>query len=79
MIRLQQLRLDALLTVDQLAEKCELSAKTIYRLEEGRGARIDTLRKLSTFFEVPASDLLRGVPEFSSSSSSAPTPERRAA
>lgn len=58
MIRLRQLRLDALLTVDDLAEKAGVSGKTIRRLEDGKGARMESLARLSTYFEVPASSLL---------------------
>lgn len=64
MIRLQQLRLDALLTIDALAEQTGLAPNTIRRLEQGRGAQMATLARLSTFFEEPASSLLRGTPEF---------------
>lgn len=64
MIRLQQKRLDAFLTVDELAEKAGVSPKTIRNLEEGRGARVETLKKLSETLKVAPSELLRGVPEY---------------
>lgn len=58
MNRLQQLRLDALLTAEDLAGQVGVSAKTIYNLEAGKGARITTLKALATHFKVPASTLL---------------------
>lgn len=59
MIRLEQLRLDALLTPEQLADVTGVSGATIRRLEKGQGAQVATLAKLSTYFAVPASELLR--------------------
>lgn len=59
MRRLEQLRLDALLTPEQLAEKTSVSAPTIRRLERGHSAQVPTLAKLADFFGVPASELLR--------------------
>jgi transcriptional regulator with XRE-family HTH domain len=59
MTRLQQLRVDALMTPEDLGDATGVSPRTIRRrLEDGRGARIETLRKLARHFEVPASELL---------------------
>lgn len=72
MNRLQQARLDELLTVEELAAEVGLSAKTIYNLEDGKGARVETLRKLASRFpNVPASSLL--LPAVT------PSPDRKAA
>lgn len=58
MTRLEQLRVDALLTPEDLAEKTGVSARTIRRLEARQGkATIATLAPLATFFSVPASTL----------------------
>ena len=59
MTRLEQLRVDAGLTPEQLAERVGVSNRTICRLERGHSGRIRTLRLLADFFEVPASDLTR--------------------
>jgi DNA-binding XRE family transcriptional regulator len=61
MIRLEQLRVDALMTPEELGAAADVSPRTIRRLEDGRGARIDTLRKLARHFDVPASELLAPV------------------
>lgn len=64
MTRLEQLRLDRLMTPEELAKDAKVGAATVRRLERGHGAQIETLRKLSEFFDVPASELLgpaRGV------------------
>lgn len=58
MNRLRQLRLDRFLTIDALAEESGVPARTIRRLEAGNGARVETLARLSTYFQVPASSLL---------------------
>ena len=60
MTRLEQLRVDALLTPEQLSELTGVHGGTIRRIESGKGAQIVTLAKLSTYFEVPASELLGG-------------------
>lgn len=59
--RLEQLRLDALLTPEQLGEKTGVAGNTIRRLEAGKSARVSTLARLSTYFAVSASELLREV------------------
>ena len=61
MIRLEQLRVDALLTPEQLGEEVGLAGGTIRRMEQGNGARVSSLAKLAKRFDVPASDLLREV------------------
>jgi transcriptional regulator with XRE-family HTH domain len=58
MTRLQQLRVDALMTPEELGDATGVSPRTIRRLEDGRSARIETLRKLARHFAVPASELL---------------------
>lgn len=74
MNRLKQARLDALLSVEALADEVGLSAKTIYNLEDGKGARVETLRKIAKRFpDVPASALLLPA------NSATPAPEREAA
>ncbi len=59
MNRLQQLRIDERMTVPQLADRIGVSSKTIYNLEAGKGASLDTLSKLADVFEVKPSSLLR--------------------
>jgi transcriptional regulator with XRE-family HTH domain len=59
--RLEQLRIDALLSREQLAAECGVSDRTIARLEQGRGAQVATLGKLASFFKVKPSELLRDV------------------
>lgn len=62
MTRLEQLRLDGRLTVDELAEASGVSARTIYRLERGEpGVWDTTLWKLADYFKVAPSELLRRV------------------
>lgn len=61
MIRLTQLRIDAHLTPEQLAEKTGVSWQTIYNIENGtsKRPRIGTLHKLAAAFEgASASSLL---------------------
>lgn len=59
MTRLEQLRLDAGLTPEQLAEETAVSSRTIRRIEAGHGAWVQTLDKLAKRFAVPTSDLRR--------------------
>lgn len=59
MTRLEQLRVDAGLTPEQLATAANVSSRTIYRIEAGHGARVSTLTSVASFFKVPASDLTR--------------------
>ena len=61
MNRLEQLRLDALLTREQLANETGVSGRTIGRLEQGKGAHVATLGKLASYFAVKPSELLREV------------------
>lgn len=65
MTRLEQLRLDRLLSPEQLAKETGLHADTIRDLEARRveRPRVSTLRALAEFFEVPPSQLLQPVPE----------------
>jgi transcriptional regulator with XRE-family HTH domain len=63
-IRLQQLRLDSLLSVEDLARKAGVSGGAIRRLEAEKGiAQIGTLEKLSKHFGVRPSELLLPVTE----------------
>lgn len=75
MTRLEKLRVDALLSRRDLADKTGVNHETIRSLEARRVAnpQINTLRALSEFFSVPASELLR--PAFDGS----PDPEDIAA
>lgn len=59
MTRLEQLRLDARLTAEQLGAAARVHPRTVYRIERGRGARVSTLDKLAAYFDVPPSDLQR--------------------
>lgn len=62
MTRLEQARLDGHLTVEDLASKTGVSARTIYKLEARQGGAWDgTLFKLAEFLGVPASELLQPV------------------
>lgn len=63
MIRLEQLRLDARLTPEQLGEKAGVHGGTVRRIEAGHGAQVTTLGKLADCFDVKPSELLRQVPE----------------
>lgn len=59
MIRLEQLRLDANLSVVDLAKAAGVSPKVIYRLEDkGEVGQITTIARLSTYFGVKSSELL---------------------
>jgi transcriptional regulator with XRE-family HTH domain len=58
MTRLQQLRLDAGLTLAQLEEMTGVSKQTLSNLENGRGAHPATLKALGDYFEVRPSSLL---------------------
>lgn len=60
MTRLEQARLDARLTVEQLAEISGVSPRTIRRLEEGAGGHVATLGKLADALDdVRPSELLQ--------------------
>ena len=61
MTRLEQLRVDAHLTPEELGEATGISGMTIRRLEKGHKAHVKTLARLSTYFAVPASQLLLPV------------------
>lgn len=58
--RLRQLRTDALLTVEELAEATGVPVNTIYNIEAGRVARpkMSTLEPLAQHFGVPASQFV---------------------
>lgn len=58
MTRLQQLRIDAGLTVQQLADKADVPASAVYRLESGKGTRMDRLTALAKVLKVRPSELL---------------------
>lgn len=59
MTRLEQLRLDAALTPEQLGELAGVSGRTVRRIEAGKDGRVESLKKLAAYFDVPASDLVR--------------------
>lgn len=61
MTRLEQLRLDALLSRQALARGAGVAYQTVINLEEGKGGRphIDTLRKLAEFLDAKPSELMR--------------------
>lgn len=59
MTRLEQLRLDGRLSVQALAEKAGVTKQTIYNLEAGKSAQVDTLGKLADALGVQPSELLR--------------------
>jgi transcriptional regulator with XRE-family HTH domain len=59
MTRLEQLRIDAGLTPESLADRAHVGSRTIRRIEAGHGARLETLVRLGEFFRVPPSDLIR--------------------
>jgi transcriptional regulator with XRE-family HTH domain len=60
MIRLERLRLDRLLTRQQLAKQSGVSRQTIVALEKGRveEPHMETLKRLSSFFDCAPSELL---------------------
>jgi transcriptional regulator with XRE-family HTH domain len=59
MTRLEQLRIDRLLSRRELAKETGVSVGTIRRIEEQEGGiQIATLRKLVDFFEVSATEML---------------------
>lgn len=59
MTRLQQLRLDDGLSLGELSSLSKVAVGTIRRIEAGKGGQAAPLAKLSTYFGVPASDLVR--------------------
>lgn len=65
MIRLEELRTNALLTIPELAAETGVSRWTIQSLESGRRRkpRIATLKPLAEYFGEPAADLMKVVPE----------------
>lgn len=58
MTGLERLRLDKLLTIDELAREVGIDAKTIRRVENGKPVRVGSLKPLAKFFDVPASTLV---------------------
>jgi transcriptional regulator with XRE-family HTH domain len=57
--RLQQMRLDRGLSINDLAAECRVGRLTIARIErDGVARHVEPLTKLAEFFEVPASSLL---------------------
>lgn len=51
------------LTQEQLADKCNLSVRTIQRLEVGKDTSIKTLNIVANAFNVPISDLFEQIDE----------------
>lgn len=58
MTRLEQLRLDARLTVKQLAAASGVSNQTILNLESGKGGQVGSLAKLADVLSANPSELL---------------------
>lgn len=58
MTRLEQLRLDARLTVRQLAAASGVSHQTILNLEGGKGGQVASLAKLADVLDAKPSELL---------------------
>ena len=63
MTGLERLRLDALMTVDDLAKAAKIDPKTIRRIEDREPVHVRSLAKLSSYFGVSASVLVRSAPE----------------
>lgn len=61
MTRLEQLRIDACLTPEQLGAEAGLAGMTVRRIEAGERTTPKTLGKLARYFEVRASELQRLV------------------
>jgi transcriptional regulator with XRE-family HTH domain len=57
MTRLEQLRIDARLTPEELGELCGVSGVTIRNLEKGKRARVDTLGKIADHFGIRPSEV----------------------
>lgn len=58
MIRLQQMRIDALLSAEQLGDAAGVSGNAIRRVERTGRASLAVLEKLAAYFEVAPSSLL---------------------
>lgn len=60
--RLKELRRQAMLTQEELAEKSGVGITTINRIEKGHvdDPHFSTLRKLAVALRVPAEELVRG-------------------
>lgn len=65
MLLLRKLRIDACLSVEEVATATGVPVSTIYNLERRATAnpRVQTLGPLAKFFETPASELLTDAPE----------------
>lgn len=63
MTRLEQLRIDARLTPEELGARCGVSGVTIRNLEKGRRARVETLGKIADYFSVRPSEVLSPAAE----------------
>jgi transcriptional regulator with XRE-family HTH domain len=61
MTRLEQLRIDRVLTPEQLAEATDTSARTIRRIEKRQSTNLRTLGALGKYFDVRPSELLDDV------------------
>ncbi|MDX6534003.1 MAG: Helix-turn-helix domain [Gaiellales bacterium] len=64
MTRLEQLRLDAGWTPEQLSEKSGVAPATIRRLENGKGGQVRTLVDLAEALDARPSELLRDAADF---------------
>jgi transcriptional regulator with XRE-family HTH domain len=58
MTRLEQLRLDAGMSYNDLAASTKVSPRTIRNIESGVTVSVKSLARLSTHFGIPASQLL---------------------
>lgn len=75
---LRNFRQRAVLSQDQLAEKCGVARDTISKLENGqRRAYPSTIRKLATGLEVEPGLLLGGVEYIETGPESEESPEKR--
>lgn len=59
MTRLEQLRIDARLTRQELAKRAGVSLQTVINIEDGKGAQVDTLHKLAAPLKATPSELTR--------------------
>ncbi|VEN72674.1 XRE family transcriptional regulator [Candidatus Desulfarcum epimagneticum] len=54
---IRKLRLDKGWSQEQLAELCDISARTVQRIEKGQKPSLETLKALAAVFEINISDL----------------------
>lgn len=56
-MKLAELRFNRGLTPEQLGEECNVSGRTIRRLENGKRPTVATAKKLADYFDVQPSDI----------------------